>query len=107
MTNLIDGYWMRIGAFCLAAGIDNDQVRRAAQRGHIEATLDERGHLLIAAKEVARVRRDLAEERARLSAASAMAQATVQTPLGNGSMTAVSPEEAAKTFRTVIGGARS
>jgi hypothetical protein len=79
---LIDGYWLPIGRFSLAVGYDRETVRRMAERGELEATYSERGHLLLAARHVQKLRHERAIEHARHNLARTLISATMVD--GNG-----------------------
>jgi hypothetical protein len=82
MADLIDHYWMGLTAFGLATGLDRDTVRRKAERGEIEACLSERGYLLLAAKDVQKLRLKRAIARSREAYLRLYANATYND--GNG-----------------------
>jgi hypothetical protein len=82
MDELIDGHWMRLSVMALKSGYTDDVLRGLAQRGQLEATMNERGFLLIAAKELQRLRLWKAVEKERMAISRIAGNATFND--GNG-----------------------
>jgi hypothetical protein len=77
---LVDGYWAPLGEAAMGVGVTRDVLRGMAQRGEVEAMLDERGYMLVAAKDLQKIRTAVAIQRRRMEIARILISAQHTTP---------------------------